>query len=319
MRVDEKSYYDISPELEQIFCDRGYMAVEVSHQNMFDKYYDDMNDQWSANTSFITMIGWWESYPTYFKEMDGLLILIAYLRTEGYPVAIPFLGRYTEQKVKEALEILKNDFVAFGYPLVIMDVVPWMYSYYKSAGIEFDVEDNRDYMDYIFTPEDFRAGMDAQDDRYRYRYFMRKFEFETEEMSSAHRKEIQEFMESYWCTPKSCDECCCGCLAKVIDNIVSAFEQLRVNGLIVRVDGKMAGLSIVSCRNGIGVYQYKNAINKIKGINEYLLRESYERFLNSADIINYTEDMGEERLRRYKEHMAPGYSLLSKYTLTEKG
>ena len=81
----------------------------------------------------------------------------------------------------------------------------------------------------------------------------------------------------------------------------------------------MAGLCIVSCRNGLGVYQYKNAVNRMKGINEYLLRESFERYLQSADTINYTEDMGVENLRYYKEHMAPAHTLLSKLTLTERG
>lgn len=35
--------------------------------------------------------------------------------------------------------------------------------------------------------------------------------------------------------------------------------------------------------------------------------------------INYTEDMGVENLRYYKEHMAPAHTLLSKLTLTERG
>ena len=75
----------------------------------------------------------------------------------------------------------------------------------------------------------------------------------------------------------------------------------------------------MSCRNGLGVYQYKNAVNRIKGINEYLLRESFERYLQSADTINYTEDMGVEILRYNKEYMAPAHTLLSKLTLTERG
>lgn len=207
----------------------------------------------------------------------------------------------------------------FDAQLIIMDVVPWMLPYYEASGIQFEIEDNRDYMDYTFTPEQFLAGMDMQDDRYRYNYFKRRFAYETEEITPFHREEIREFMEREWCGEKTCEECHCGCLLRVIDNLVPVFDKIRINGILVRVEGKMAGLCIVSCRNGLGVYQYKNAVNRIKGINEYLLRESFERYLQSADTINYTEDMGVENLRYYKEHMAPAHTLLSKLTLTERG
>ena len=213
----------------------------------------------------------------------------------------------------------REDFAGFDAQLIIMDVVPWMLPYYEASGIQFEIEDNRDYMDYTFTPEQFLAGMDTQDDRYRYNYFKRRFAYETEEITPFHREEIREFMEREWCGEKTCEECHCGCLLRVIDNLVPVFDKIRINGILVRVEGKMAGLCIVSCRNGLGVYQYKNAVNRIKGINEYLLRESFERYLQSADTINYTEDMGVENLRYYKEHMAPAHTLLSKLTLTERG
>ena len=80
---------------------------------LFDPYYDSMNEHWSANTSFLNLIGWRDSYPTYFKIAEGLLINITYLNTEGYPVAVPFVGNYTEEKIKKAMQILKEDFAGF--------------------------------------------------------------------------------------------------------------------------------------------------------------------------------------------------------------
>lgn len=319
MRTDAKIYHEMTQEMRELFRQRGYQELKIEHQSLFDPYYDSMNEHWSANTCFLNMIAWKESYPTYFKMAEGLLINITYLNTEGYPVAVPFVGHYTEEKVYKALQILKEDFTVFRSPLVIMDVVPWMLPFYEAGGIRFDIEDNRDYMDYTFTPEEFLAGMEAQDDRYRYNYFKRKFDYETEEITPLHREECREFMEKEWCGNKSCEECHCGCLLRVVDNLIAVFNKIMINGILVRVDGKIAGICIVSCRNGLGVYQYKNAVNRIKGINEYLLRESFERYLQSANTINYTEDMGVENLRYYKEHMASSYTLLSKLTLTERG
>lgn len=57
----------------------------------------------------------------------------------------------------------------------------------------------------------------------------------------------------------------------------------------------MAGLCIVSCRNGLGVYQYKNAVNRIKGINEYLLRESLNDIC-SLQIRSITQKIWELKI-----------------------
>lgn len=110
----------------EIFLARGYQELRVEDQSLFDPYYDSMNDHWSANTSFLNLIGWRDSYPTYFKIAEGLLINITYLNTEGYPVAVPFVGNYTEEKIKKVMQILKEDFAGFDAQLIIMDVVPWM-------------------------------------------------------------------------------------------------------------------------------------------------------------------------------------------------
>ena len=319
MRADTKQYKDMSDTLRARIEAQGYTPVTPDKQSFFDPYYDAMEGHWSANTSFLNLWAWKESYPAFYKEFGENIILINYLRTEGYPVAVPCLGPYSNENVQAVIGELKKDFAAFEYPLVFMDITPWMLPYYTSGDTQFDIEDLREYQDYVFTPEEFLAGMDMQDDRYRYRYFKRKFEYETVEITPELYDECSAFMEEHWCGDKTCDECHCGCLKKVVENLVPNFDTLRVYGILVRVNGEAAGICIVTSRNGLGIYQYKNAINKIKGLNEYLLRECFERYMQGkVDMINYTEDMGVESLRYYKEHMAPSYSLLSKYTLTIK-
>ena len=92
MKLDTKKYYKIPQKMLEIFLARGYQELRVEDQSLFDPYYDSMNEHWSANTSFLNLIGWRDSYPTYFKIAEGLLINITYLNTEGYPVAVPFVG-----------------------------------------------------------------------------------------------------------------------------------------------------------------------------------------------------------------------------------
>ncbi len=296
----------------------GYKKVEPEDQALFDPYYDKMNHPWSGSTEFLNFIAWSDTLPVYFKESDGMIIGLSYESNEGMLVGIPFIGHYTNESVKQAFAIMKKDFETIGEPLVIMDVTKWMLPYYESVdGFSFDIEDKREYMEYIYTATDFEAGLDKQDDRYRYRYFMRKFDYEVEEIKSKHRDEIVGFMERIWCGGKTCSECQFGCMVEVTDRVVSAFDELEVNGLLVRVDGEIAGFCIVTKRMGQAIYQFKHAINRIKGINEYMLRECYERYLKGVDIVNYTEDCGIESLRRYKMNLATDYSLLSRLTLIQ--
>ena len=81
MKSDTKKYYKIPQKMLEIFLARGYQELRVEDQSLFDPYYDSMNEHWSANTSFLNLIGWRDSYPTYFKIAEGLLINITYLNT----------------------------------------------------------------------------------------------------------------------------------------------------------------------------------------------------------------------------------------------
>ena len=83
MKSDTKKYYKIPQKMLEIFLARGYQELRVEDQSLFDPYYDSMNEHWSANTSFLNLIGWRDSYPTYFKIAEGLLINITYLNTSG--------------------------------------------------------------------------------------------------------------------------------------------------------------------------------------------------------------------------------------------
>lgn len=199
MRTDTKNYYEIPQVMMERLVTCGYKSVTPQDQSVFDPYFDKMNDHWSSGTCFSTMIAWKDVFPIFYKIERELILGVAYLRPEAKLVAIPFIGCYTEENVNQALCILKKDFELLHTPLVIMDVVPWMYAYYKKCGINFTVEDDRNYMDYTFTREDFLAGMDAPDDHYRYRYFKRKYAYETEELTPGHQEGIYEFMIEKWC------------------------------------------------------------------------------------------------------------------------
>lgn len=302
--------------LDKIY-ELGYRKVVPEDQELFIPFYDRMNHPWSAATAFLNLIAWGDTLPVYFKIEDDIIIEICYESNEGILVGTPFIGHYESAAFKKVFTILKNDFEAIGVPLIIMDVVPWMLPFYE-AEADFEVEDLREYQEYIYTADAFEKGMNKQDDRYRYRYFLRKFNSEVSEITADDKEEINAFMKKVWCGEKDCEECQFGCLLDVTGRVLDSFDKLRTRGIKVRVDGELAGFCIATRHNEQGVYQFKHAKNRMKGINEYLLRETYERFFKGVDIINYSEDCGIEGLRKYKMNLCEEYSLLSRLTLREK-
>ena len=65
----------------EIFLARGYQELRVEDQSLFDPYYDSMNEHWSANTSFLNLIGWRDSYPT--RRAFNQYYIFEYRRVSG--------------------------------------------------------------------------------------------------------------------------------------------------------------------------------------------------------------------------------------------
>lgn len=295
----------------------GYRRVTKHEQRVFDPYYDAMNDHWTSAACFLCILAWRDAIPTFYKPVGGLLCCLQYDGTVGEWTAIPFMGRYSPESVGNAFRVLRADMEALRFPLKVMELSEWMLPFYQGLdGISWEVERPRELADYIYRRTDFENALNSSDNRYRYRYFLRRFSPETVVLTPDRREECMDFMRAAWCPGRECADCFC-CPVETIGNVTDALDAVRADGVLVRVDGKPAGFCITTCRNGLGIYQFKHAYNHMKGINEYLLRECFTRFLSGAEEINFTDDMGVESLRAYKSRLAP-YTLSPRIVLRGK-
>ena len=309
---------NIPEHLLQQLPQLGYRPVKPEDHRVFEPYYDAMNGHYASSLSFTCLLAWSDAISTFYKSVWGgegnLLVCLQYDGTVTQWTAIPFIGRYSRESVENAFRVLRMDMEALRMPLRVMDVSEWMVPFYQGAGeISWDIENPREWMDYIYQRADFEKSLNSSDSLYRCRYFLRKFSPETVVLTSAHKEECLDCLRAFWCPGRDCADCF-ACPVDAIGNVVGALDNLRADGLLVRVGGRPVGFCITTCRNGLGVYQFKHANNHIKGVNEYLLRECFDRFLTVAEEINYTEDMGDEGLRAYKSKLAP-YTLSPRMTL----
>ena len=305
---------NISEHLLKQLSQLGYRLVKPQDQRVFDPYYDAMNGHWSSPASFLCILAWNAATPTFYKPIGALLCCVQYESTLGEWIALPFIGRYSKESFENAFRVFRGDMETLGLPLTVMFLSEWMAPFYQSArGISWKTENRRNAMEYIYRRADFVKSMDSADSRYRYRYFLRRFSPETVVLKPEHREACMDCMKAVWCPSTECSDCY-ACPLEAVGDVVNALDDLRAGGLLVRVDGKPIGLCIVSCRNGLGLYMFKHTDNHLKGINEYLLRECFTRFLSGAEEINYTADIGDEGLRAYKSKLAP-YTLSPSMTL----
>ena len=292
----------------------GYRPLNSADYQVFDPYYDNMNAHWSCAAGFLSFVAWSGTFPLFYKRVGELLVCLGYELGEW--AAIPFLGHYSSDTVSHAFRVLQSDMEALQVPLLIIEVSPWMLPFYRETGVSWEITDNRDVMDYVYQKADLLASMDKSDSRYRYRYFVRRYAPETIVLTKEHQQECLDCMETIWCPYRSCSDCHYGCPKEAISRVLGEYDNLQADGLLVRVNERAVGFCITTCRNGLGIYYFKYADNHLKGINEYLLRECFNRFLSGADEINYTDDMGIESLRAHKSRLSP-YTLLPKLRLRE--
>ncbi|MCR4845647.1 MAG: phosphatidylglycerol lysyltransferase domain-containing protein [Eubacterium sp.] len=319
MRKDSKIYIPPEDNLIDNILKLGYRKLKLEDEKLFDSYFSQLDGYYSSSLCFVNMYSWEDTFPTFYTEYEGFIVGMNYDYIDSTVYIFPFFGKYNEEGVIKAFNKVCEDMKSLGRPVIIFDVSDWMLPYYEATGAEMDVIYHRSEMDYVFTREMFFEGLNKQDDRYRYNYFKRKFNYETVEVTPEMSSEVLELMEDVWCNRvESCEECAYGCLKHITNKQICVSDKLDVHGILVRVDGIAEGVSLVTNKNGMGVYQYKNANNSLKGINEYLLRECFERYMDGAEYINYTEDLGLATLRRYKMHMAPEYILKPKYLLKVK-
>ena len=308
---------DIPEQLLKRLEQLGYRSVKAEDQRVFDPYYDKMNGHWSSAASFLCIQAWRDAVSTFYKPVGNVLCCVQYDGTLGEWMALPFTGRYSSESFENAFRVFRADMETLGFPLKVMFLSEWELPFYQRArGISWEIENPRNSMEYIYQRTDFVKSINSSDSRYRYRYFLRRFAPETVVLTPEHREECLDCMRAVWCPFTDCSNCY-ACPLDAVGNVVSALDYLRADGLLVRVNGKPAGLCIVSCRNGLGLYMFKHADNRMKGINEYLLCECFTRFLSEAEEINYTADIGDEGLRAYKSKLAP-YTLSPCLTLYRK-
>ena len=293
----------------------GFIKLTSDVFSSFIQYYNKMKTPLPSSLHFTSINAWSHTVVTYYKPIGEHLVCFQWDAPEKRWVLIPFLGVYEQEKINAVMKEVLLLYEQWHIPLVLTDVAEWMRPFYEAIPFfNWEVTCDRDLSDYVYTAEDFCASLNEQKVRYDYRYFIRKYNPVLEIMRPEYAAECAAFIHENWCIEHNCEECVYGCAVVTEETAVACVDKTGANGIVVRIDGKMIAFCIVNACCGQGVFQFKKTQRGFRGINEYLHKECYDRFLSGVNQINYTEDMGQEGLRKYKCKLAP-YTLYPRYEM----
>ncbi|MDO8804573.1 MAG: phosphatidylglycerol lysyltransferase domain-containing protein [Elusimicrobiota bacterium] len=108
------------------------------------------------------------------------------------------------------------------------------------------------------------------------------------------------------------------CERKAIINGLNHFVLLELEGVLLKVDGEIAGFAFGSrLSDGVFVLNFEKALDNIKGIYQFLDNELALHLPPNYSFINKESDLGKPGLAKTKESYYPAFKTKS-YTLTLK-
>ncbi len=301
---------------EKTVLSYGFKLLTVNDCELFNKYRNMSDAPLSSCSNLPSIIGWEKSTVPYYKVVDGALCIIFNDAVYGSWRCYPPMCRYDESFPVKAIELLDSLFDEMGLPLHFYYVKDWLLPYFEGIN-NFTIEKTFDdsLSDYIYTYSDFTRYLNKADIQYNIRYFKRKFSPTIEWLTPENSQEYLDFLKEIWCPFHSCDDCVYGCMVDTLKNMLDSSKETGLSSFLVRSDGKcVAYAGYIVCDTEI-VVLFKKVSRSMKGITDFVHSAIIKNASNDGiSHINYTEDMGVEGLRKYKQKLAP-FTLSRNYEL----
>ena len=295
----------------------GFQYLSAADKGLFARYYGRMNDNWASSISFASMIAWNKSIKIYYRKIGEYLCCLAEDTYYGRWVLLPPLGYYENDKLNQCIIELQYIMEKIKKPIIFTDVSEWMLHYYMNLNsIKFKSTYDLGLSDYIYKIDDFEQALNRQNSRYDYNYFLRKNP-EVVLMASENINLYIEFLSNLWCSSHECNYCQYGCLLDSAKSIIEVLQEVGAKGIAVYVNKKIVGYTIVTKEKDQLIFHFKNYMHTYRGLSDYMHRQCYELFGSHVKLINYTEDINLQGLRKYKQNLA-NYKLYHKYELRKE-
>ena len=299
----------------------GFRKFTMEDRELLECHLADISGILSSYTCFSSLILWDDWTRVYCRENGSYLCLLLEEGPSDQWQVMPPLGPYDEEHFEELSALfleLEQMFQENGLSFSCCEIKDWMLPYLRRMSLQWEFYYGRENSDYLYRKEDFCKALENPKVRYNIRYLLRKSNPTLTEFRQEDAGLYVEVLEKVFCDHHSCGECTEGCQKKVLLRTLANHERLGIYGFLVSVGDRPVGYTAVARVGDSLIYQALKQVHGIRGLAEWMREQALLRYGDNIRLINYTEDMGREGLRRHKQNLAV-YQLSHNYECETAG
>ncbi len=288
-----------------------FQKLELEHIPLIRSYFLRQERRMCDCTVGSTLM-WRDYFDNCFAVVDDTLIFRSRYLDGQYAFTVP-IGKNPDL----LLDMTEAYCREHNIPLEFCTVTPKDLEMLKGRWPDLTVEDNRDWYDYLYESKDIVefAGKQYAHQRNHIRRFERDCPgWSFSRMTLQDVEEVREFYQQFLQEHAKEGDTAQAEVEKIFE-VLDHFEQYDFLGGILRVDGKIVGISMGEIVRDVLFVHIEKADTQYSGVYQKLVN-CYAREFVTEEVryINREEDVGDPGLRKSKLSYRP-VKLLEKYTV----
>lgn len=284
----------------------------------FERFFVNQKYMHSAY-SLSSIIVWSTEFFQPYAAVDGETFIVAAEFTkhrERRHLILPICanGEYDPEKLYQLAKTT-------GYEQYFFVTEEYINRYGKNQlSSLFEIQEQTAFEDYVYLTRDL-AGLEGNKyskkrnliNQFKREYVNRK-RVRTETITPSAIAECIEFLEK-WCEERDCGQETqeeLYCEKKAAINTLENIDLLGINGLLLRIDGKVSAFGMASrLTPNMGVFHFEKAFSKIKGLYQYFDNLCAKKLFKGYTYINKESDMDLPGLAKAKKSYYPSMMVKS--------
>lgn len=293
-----------------------FKTLELEDKEIINKYLR-MSDRQNSESSFTNFYMWRKSYHVKYAIFQDWLIMRSGREDKWWYLPPYGAGEGLQAVIEEMIATAQDLGMDFELKAVGEDDKNKLEELFPER---FTFTAERENFDYIYAAESMRtlAGRKLHSKRNHLNYFLQNENYTYEPLNQSNLMEAADYLEM-WCAGKACsssehtlDEMLI-CEREAIHEIFKVYDDLDVQGALIRIDGKVKAFTLGEMLNhDTAVIHIEKADHEIRGLYPAINQMFLQHEFAEAMWVNREEDTGDEGLRKAKLSYMPA-KLWSKY------
>ncbi len=284
-----------------------FKSIEIEDKGIIEKYLKKENN-FLCEYCFTDLFIWSKHYNTQFAVADDFL----FVKSDGNDNTEYYFVPEGEGDFKKAMEMLFEYTEKQGKPWAFMSVYPKQKERVeKHYPGKFEFEECRDNADYIYLVEKLASlsGKKLHKKKNHVNRFYKEYDgrWSYEPLNDENIREFFSYQLD-WCEEDNefLGELCAASTA------LKNYKELGIVGGILRVDGKIAGVTLGSKSfDDTMIVHIEKADKNINGAYQVINQQFVINQCKDVKYVDREEDLGIEGLRKAKESYYPEFLALN--------